>query len=74
MAHIYAIDRQVTDDVAVWENIAKDTSWVRDRVKAFASQSALGFCYEFDPQSGIVIRFDARDHSGSFFGLFYRGY
>ena len=28
MAYIYAIVRQLTDDVAVWQNIAKDTSRV----------------------------------------------
>ena len=40
MAYIYAIDQQGTDDIAVWQNVAKDTSWVRVRVKAFALKCA----------------------------------
>ena len=73
MAYVYAIDRQVTDDVAVQQHIAKDTSWVRVRVKAFALKCALGFRHEFGPRSGIAIRFDLRGHSGSFFWPFLPG-
>ena len=63
MAYIYAINGQLTDDVAVRRNIAKDTSWVWVRVKAFALECALGLCYEFDPRSGIATHFDPRRHS-----------
>ena len=73
MAYIYATDRQVTDDVAVWRNIANDTSWVRVRVKALTLKCEVGFRHEFGPRSGIAIHFDLRGQHGSFFGLFYRG-
>ena len=49
MTYIYAIDRQLTHEVAVQRNIAKDTSWVWVRVKDFALVCALGFHYEFGP-------------------------
>ena len=52
MAYIYAIDRQVTDDVAVRQNIAKDMSWVRVRVKAFALKCVLGFAMSSVPEVG----------------------
>ena len=71
MAYIYAIDRQVTDDVAVRQNITNDTSWVRVRVKAFALKCELGFRHEFGPRSGIAIRFDLRGNRGSFFAVFF---
>ena len=73
MAYIYAINRQVTDDVAVRQNIAKDTSWVRDRVKAFAIARALGFRCEFNPRSGFAVGFDPRGHRGSFFSPLFTG-
>ena len=67
-------DRQVIDDVAVQQNIATDTFWVRDRVKAFALKCALGFCHEIDPRSGIAIRFDLRGPWWIvFLAFFYRG-
>ena len=72
LAYIYTVDLQELDDVAVLRNIAKDTSWVRDRVKAFAIACALGFRREFDPRRGIAIRFDPRGHRGSLFAVFYR--
>ena len=72
MACIYAINWQVTDDVVVRRNITKVTSWVRDHVKVFASECALGFCHEFGSQSGIAIRFDHWGHNGSFLAIFYR--
>ena len=70
LAYIYAIDLQELEDVAVRRNIAKDTSWVRDRVKAFVIACALGFRREFEPRNGIAIRFDPRGHRGSFFCRF----
>ena len=73
LACIYAIDLQELEDVAVWRNIAKDTSWVRDRVKAFAIVCALGFRREFDPKGEIAIRFDPRGHRGLFFLPFLPG-
>ena len=52
LAYIYAIDLQELKDVAVRRNIAKDTSWVRDRVKAFAIACALGFAASSSPEAG----------------------
>ena len=56
MAYIYATDRQVTDDVAVWQNIAKYTSWVRIWIR-FARSSAhqsLALSLILDPGSRSV--------------------
>ena len=71
LAYIYAIDLQELEDVAVRQNIAKDSSWVRDWVKAFVITCALGFRREFDPRRGFAIRFDLRGHRGSFFPRFF---
>ena len=73
MAYIYAIDLQELEDVVVRRNIAKDSSWVRNRIKAFATACALRFCREFEPRSGIAIRFDPRGYRGSFFLPFFTG-
>ena len=72
LAYIYAIGLQELKDVAVRRNIAKDASWVRDRVKAFAIACAQGFRCKFETRTGIAIRFDARGPRGSFFCRFYR--
>ena len=74
MAYIYAIDLQEFEDVAVRRNIAKDSSWVRNRVKTFAIACALGIRRKFDPRSGIAIRFDPRGYRGSFFLPFFTGH
>ena len=70
LAYIYATNRQVTEEVAVRRNIAKDTSWVRFRVKAFALKYALTNHREFDPRIGIAMRFDLRGHRGLFLPFF----
>ena len=74
MAYIYAIGMQELEDVVVRRNIAEDSSWVRNRVTAFAIACALGFRREFDPRRRRAVRFDPRGHRGLFLLPFFTGH
>ena len=46
-------DLQVTDDVAVRRNIAKDTAWVRIRVRSVRSSARWTFATSSIPEVGL---------------------
>ena len=46
-------DPQVTDDVAVWRDIAKDTSWVRIRIRFVRSSARWTFATSSIPGVGL---------------------
>ena len=53
MTYIYVIDWQVTGDVAVWQNIAKGTSWVQIWVRSLCSSAHWAFAMSSIPKAGL---------------------
>ena len=63
-------DLQVTDDVAVRRNIAKDTAWVRIRVRSVRSSARWTFATSSIPEVGlrsVLIAGAIADHFFAFF-------
>ena len=54
MACIYAVDRQLTDDMAVWVKYRQRHVVGSNLGKVLACECALGFRCEFDPRSGLL--------------------